>query len=254
MTSIINDTNLETKTNTEVRNQIFTGPASSSNHTLSTSGTKSTRNKNTISRAETAPGLVVVDLVSNGAFDLKIGSFDPNNLELKLASQSRVLKSLDNRNITVLKIGIFTDQGNSDLLETTVMGLGNTIPTSPQILTLSNTLRRQFKFIELKTLGKEFHQLLVVQKKRNMVSRIDIMDTQNLVRTDVTEHRDLVNSSLVKLFRTSTGNNIGCQTKGSQILDSSLSRFGLLLTMYNRNKRNVNQSKVLRTDSELKLT
>ncbi|KAH3684345.1 hypothetical protein WICPIJ_004691 [Wickerhamomyces pijperi] len=109
-------------------------------------------------------------------------------------------------------------------------------------------------FTVSKERSKELQQLLLHQQQRHVIGGVQIMNGNDLVWTHVAEHGDLLNGWQLQLVGTTAGNDIWSQTKRSQVLDGSLSRFGLLLTVDHRNQRHVTERKVLMANTELELS
>ncbi len=96
------------------------------------------------------------------------------------------------------------------------------------------------------------------------------MYTHDLFRGNVTEHADFFHRSCeervftsacdlaLALFRASSHRDVAYQvrekTQSSKISDTSLSGLGFLFTSNNRDERDVNQSEVFMSDSELELS
>ena len=82
------------------------------------------------------------------------------------------------------------------------------------------------------------------------------MHADNLIDTDVAEHRDLLLGRLMKWDRNDkpASNQIRGKAEPEKLVDGSLRRFSLLLAVHVRHQRYVNQGEILFSNAELELT
>lgn len=88
----------------------------------------------------------------------------------------------------------------------------------------------------------------------DLLGRFDVVNGNSLLRTNEAEHSNLFNGSDFQFFLSSTGNHARSQAKGSQVLDRSLGRLGLLFTVDIRNQANIDQGEVFDIDFEWELS
>lgn len=89
-----------------------------------------------------------------------------------------------------------------------------------------------------------------------MVYGRDVVDTDDLLLRDVTEHGDLLfRCGLERLTNGKTAcDEVRKETQSAQSMDGGLRWLRLLLTVHVGDKRNVNESEVFVADAELELT
>lgn len=195
---ILNDSSLHAKADTKVGLALGTSPVGSSNHTLGTTGSKSTRDKDTISCANLMPGLMVCFWVGFSGSLLKVGSINPDDVELSAASHGGVLQGLDDRQIRVVKGDILANQGNVNSLINMFLRSGQGLPLFPSVVTLVHKRRRDSHGVDLENLAELDKEALLLQEERNVVSRGNIVNANDLLRFDLAEHSNLIFGSLIK--------------------------------------------------------
>lgn len=190
-----------------------------------------------------------------------------------------MLQSLVHGDVRVVKVGIFANNGNGDLFKETLVAkkimfsaihipfspfnheylylpLCQVGPSAPKLFTSQATFIRDLDGIQVQTFAEEVDDTALAEQEGNMVNGGDIVNGQDLLGSDVTKHGDLATDTFIQGLGGTASNQIRVQTGTAKVTDAHLGRLSLLFANRsdNRNKRNMDQAKVLVTDTELELT
>ncbi|KAH3665955.1 hypothetical protein OGAPHI_004144 [Ogataea philodendri] len=232
----LDHSNLQSQTHTKVWNVVLSGPFGSSNHSLNTSSSKSTWNQDSICFANQLPCGMEVGFIIDLCLWFQVSRLDPNNLQLSRASHCTVFKRLDHRQVRIVQVCVLSNDCNRDFLERSIVLGGKFNPILVKFLTLFDHIKRNVHLSKLQSLAQVLNHFLFFQKQWNVVGRVDVMNCQNLLSSNMAEHSNLLNCWTFKFSQTSATDHIRRQPKGSEIFDSSLSWLGLLLSVDHRNQ------------------
>lgn len=159
-----------------------------------------------------------------------------------------MLEGLDNGHVRVLEGDVLADEDDLDRVDQAVVA-GSQLPPSPAQIPAKVLL-----WLQAETALEKVDHALLLKEKRDVISGFDVVHAENLVVSYVAEHGELADDGWFEALRTSCGNHVWYKTETSEILDGSLSRLCLLLASDDRYETDVDKSKVVLTDSELKLS
>jgi hypothetical protein len=157
---VFDDGNLHAETDTKVGGFGGTGPAGGSDHTFRTTDTETARDENTVGGADVVPGLVELGGVRGVGGGFEGFSFDPNEIELAAAAHGGVLEGLDDGEVGVVKLGVFANEGNSNVLEVAVLREGESTPFDPEVLALLAVFGGDGDGAEVQGVGKDSDEVL----------------------------------------------------------------------------------------------
>ncbi|KAI6755850.1 hypothetical protein HG531_004956 [Fusarium graminearum] len=140
---ILNDCSLHTQADTKVGQLALTSPLGNINHTLNTSGTKATRNNDTLGANNVCPSFVELAGVLLLHLGLEVLRVDRNEVQFSVASHSGVLEGLVDTEVSV---------GDDSLL-----------PEIPESLTLLSHRRGDLALIQSQTLLQELEETLLFE-------------------------------------------------------------------------------------------
>lgn len=103
---ILDHGNLQTKAYPKIWLRLCSSPVSSSDHPLCPTGAETSWNQDTIGRAEFVPRFVKVLGRGIHSSSLEVRSIDPDKVQLPMAGQSAVFERFDDRQVTIVQIGI----------------------------------------------------------------------------------------------------------------------------------------------------
>jgi hypothetical protein len=190
--SVFDNGNLHSQANSQVRRLVLSGPFRGRNHSLCASRSESTGNQDSVGRANVVPRLVEFRRVEAVHGWLKGFGLDPHEVQLASAAHCRVFQTLDSREIRVVKIGVLADKRNGHGFEQTILGKSKSLPLLPEILAFLDVRSWNVDLIEFQRSAEEPRQVLVVQKDRDVVSGVDIVDSKDLLVVDITKECDLL--------------------------------------------------------------
>ncbi len=250
----LNNSDLHTEADTKVWGFVGTCPLRSLDHTLGTAVSETTWNQDSIGGADLVPRLVVSGWVALLGCVLQLGGVDPAEVELLLAAHSGVLERLDDGKVGVVEGGVLADQSDVDFLGGVVDAVGQLGPLMPCALAAVDEVLGLWNSVELEDLGEGGDETLVLEEDWDVVGRLDVVDSDDLLRLNLTEHGNLVGGGLLEWDVASAGNQIWTQTSGSGVLDSSLGWLSLLLTLDDWDQRNVDLEEVVLSGSASQLS
>jgi hypothetical protein len=271
----LDDSDLETKADTEVGNLLLTSPLGRRNHTLRTAKTETTGNEDTAMRREgsvssrwcgikeerdslgSANGLPSgVELLRPFvlSLSLKIRRLNPSHRELATALHRSVLERLDNRGVRVLEGGVLADEDDRNLVEQAVVGNGELLPVFKEGGTASDTRFGETDEVETEALLEELEETLVLEEEGDVVEGGNVVNGEDLLVRDVAEHGDLRGDGEGEGFGATAGDDVGGQTETTEVTDRSLSWLRLELAVDRGNEGDVNEGEVVLSDTELELT
>lgn len=92
-----------------------------------------------------------------------------------------------------MKIGVFADKGDGHRVVQAVLGEGKSSPLFPEVFALLDVGGGNVNLFQGHSGGEKLDQLLVIQEDGNMVGRVDIVNSDNLLVVDVAEEGNLPN-------------------------------------------------------------
>jgi len=256
---------LETETDTEEGDLLLTGPLDSGNHTLSATDTETAGDDDALGRADSAPSVVVANGVVGLHLGLEVTRVDPLKLELATTAHRGVLEGLDDRHVRVLEGGVLADKDNGDRVKEALRANAHLLPALHEGVTLLLELGADADTAHVEALLEELNETLLAEEERNVIGRLDIVDTKNLLGGNVAEHGNLLHGRGKKgvlatagdlrsgLIGNAVTHEVRNKTKTAEITDTSLGRLGLLLAADNGDERDVDEGKVVVADAELEL-
>lgn len=203
---ILDNGNLHSEADTQVRDSVLSGPLGGSNHSLSSTRSESTRNQDSVSGAHIVPCLVVFCRVARVGRGLKGLGLNPDEVQLAVAAHRRVLKGLDGGQVRVVKVGVLSDECDGDSVKQVILGEGEGSPLLPERLALLDKRGGDLNLVENQGIGEELDKVLVVEEDRNVVGRVDIVNSNDLLVIDITEQGDLLNGGGVEGLLATAGN------------------------------------------------
>ncbi len=115
-------------------------------------------------------------------FAFKDFSFDPVEIDLDLVGNATVLQRFDQRLISILQLGIFTDNGNGNFAFRVVQKMGNTFPA------FHTWLRCRF---DTKCCKHFVVETFLMIGNRHIINGRDVERLNNRTFTHITEQRQL---------------------------------------------------------------
>eukprot|EP00123_Amoebidium_parasiticum_P022120 comp8036_c0_seq1/m.3538 comp8036_c0_seq1/g.3538 ORF comp8036_c0_seq1/g.3538 comp8036_c0_seq1/m.3538 type:complete len:449 (+) comp8036_c0_seq1:966-2312(+) len=246
------NSHLKTQADAEVWDFVFTGPPCCLHLAQDTTGTKTTRHKNTLCGAQAAPCVVVFCGVLFQSFLLEHFGLDPLHLDLVVAHQACMLQCLDQREIGVTHTRVLAYDHNLHTVTKLLPPCRHLTPLAQENvcsgITFSCLSKRQ-------ALGDDVEHVLFDQKKGHLPNTAAVVHVDHLLWGHVAEHRDLLLDVVTKHLRAAAHNNIRRQPKASQFAHTVLGGFCLLLPRgpNHRHQAHMDQQKVLVSHTELEL-
>ena len=144
---------------------------------------------------------------------------NPLNTDMRAVDVARMAERLGDRQVGVMKLHIFADKGNGDVLRTVVNALQHFVP---------------FRKIDFGRVNAEFaaydrREIALFKHDRRFVEdgERDVLD--HAVRFYVAEHGNLLENRFLERFVTAQNNDIRLDAHPLQFLDGVLGRLGLVL-------------------------
>lgn len=223
---------LHTQADTQERLVVGTRPCDGLHHTLSTSVTETTGHQDTIGRADRVPGLVVIGRGGGVIFQMR--RVDPDDLNLLVAVHGRVLQSLGDTDVGIVKGSVFANQGNGDGIVEEVLATSKIAPVVPHAAALLLALRGLRDRLQVEHIGDGANKLLLLEEHRHVVCRRDVVNGNDLVLLDGAHVGDLLDGAIFQRLLAATSNQVGVETSTPHIADCPLRGFRLLLTTRSR--------------------
>lgn len=150
------------------------------------------------------PRLVVLGLVLGLGLGLEVLSIHPADVELLAQVHGRVLQSLDDGQVGVLRLDVLADEGDVDLTVGRAADDGR--PRLPERLALGNAGLGDVQGVEIDSLAQEGDEVLLLQKEGNLVDGGHVTNDEDLGHVDLAEEGNLLDRGLLERLLATAGN------------------------------------------------
>lgn len=113
-------------------------------------------------------------------------------LELTSTAHGRVLESLDDTHVRVLKSCVLANKDDVNVVEEAVRAGAHVAPARHELLAVLLERRRNGDRAKVQTLLEEVDQALLAEEERDVVGGRHVVDTKDLLGRNVAEHRNLL--------------------------------------------------------------
>lgn len=169
-----------------------------------------------------------------------------------------------------MEVGVFADQDDGNSIEKSVLLGGKVLPFGPSTLSSFHQALCLGDVVQHEDIPDGLDQTLLLEEEGNVVCRRNVVDGNDLLGFDLAEHGDLIDRTLLQWYITSASNlpqsalplqiqngrthQIRHQTSPSDITNSLLCGLGLLLSLNDRNKRNMDLQEIVLSCPSLQLS
>lgn len=136
----------------------------------------------------------MVLVVGHLGLGLQVLGIDPGEVQLATQVHGGVLQRLDHREVSVVSLDIFANQGNFD--RSLVVLRNDGLPRLPELSALGHTGEGDRDDAEVQSRAQQRDELLLFQEKRDLVDGGHVSNHENLVDLDRTVQSQLRDRAL----------------------------------------------------------
>ena len=232
----LDDRDLHTEADAEVRNLMLTRVLCRHDHPLDSTGTETARNQDAIDPGKQRLRTGLLELLG----------IHPADLHLRTISDAAVLQGLHDTEVGIMQLRILPDDGDDRLAAWMTQILDHMGPVG----------EIRLRAWQVETLEDRLREMLVLHHERHLVDELRIGVLQHVVRRHITEKADLLPDILRNRILGTADEDIRLETKPLKLTYAHLRRLRLQLLgrMQIRNQRHMNHDGILMTDLLLELT
>jgi len=194
----LDDRDLHTQADTQIRNLLRACPFCCLDHTLRSTVPEATRNKNAVCSADCMPGRMKFGGAVGSSFFLEVGGINPDEVELLIASHSAVFEGFDDREVAVVEICVFTNKCDGDGLEKALLRDCEGLPLGPGT---GSSLNKALCFgdrVEVKEFAKVSDETLLFKEDGDVVGCRNVVNCEDLVAIDLAKHGDFIHGCFLE--------------------------------------------------------
>ena len=142
---------------------------------------------------------------------------DPADIDAGMAGDTAVLQGFYHGDIGVMQLGVFADQGDSNLILRMFPGIDHGAPV----------FQIRFGAFQLQTFTGHFGQMFLFHSQGGLVENLHIQILQHMLFGDIAEEGDLAADGRIQRMLAAADNDIRPDSHALQILDTGLCGLGL---------------------------
>ncbi len=232
----LDDRDLHTEADAEVRNLMLTRILCCHDHALDTTGAETARNQDPIDPGEQRLCAGLLELLG----------IHPADLHLRTVCDTTMLQGLHDAEVGIMQLRILADDGDDRLAARMTQILDHMCPVG----------EIRLRAWQVETLEDRLREMLVLHHERHLVDELCVRVLQYMVRRHITEEADLLTNLLRNRILGTADEDVRMKTESLELTYAHLCRLRLQLLgrMQVRNQRHMNHDSILMTDLLLELT